>query len=162
MSDHLTNNESSADSRAVILAAIPHRAPFLFVDEILTWTDEEIVCAYRFKEDEFFFAGHYPNSPIVPGVVLCESAMQAGAVYMTRFFSEADGESGKVPVVGRMNDVKFRQLVRPGDRVEQRVSLKEKIAGVYMLRAKVTCEGKTVVTFDFAVTTTDQPSKDAV
>ncbi|MBQ9813961.1 MAG: beta-hydroxyacyl-ACP dehydratase [Thermoguttaceae bacterium] len=156
--NNVTKNESFFDSRAAILAAIPHRPPFLFIDEIVTWTDDEIVCAYRFKQNEFFFAGHYPGFPIVPGVVLCESAMQAGAIYMTRLFSDEDRKAGKVPVVGRMNDVKFKQLVRPGDRVEQRVSLKEKIAGVYMLRAKVTVEGKTVVTFDFAVTMADRPS----
>ncbi|MBP5622231.1 MAG: beta-hydroxyacyl-ACP dehydratase [Thermoguttaceae bacterium] len=158
--DNVLKNESFFESRAAILAAIPHRPPFLFIDEIVTWTDDEIVCAYRFKHDEFFFAGPYPNFPIVPGVVLCESAMQAGAIYMTRLFNDEDRRAGKVPVVGRMNDVKFKQLVRPGDRVELRVSLKEKIAGVFMLRAKVTCEGKTAVTFDFAVTMAERPAEE--
>lgn len=148
-----TNSESFFDSRAAILAAIPHRPPFLFVDAILSWTDEAIECSYRFKENEYFFDGHYPGSPIVPGVILCESAMQAGAIYMTRLFSEEEnGSSDKMPVVGRMNDVKFKQIVRPGDTIVQRVSLKEKVMNVYMLRAKVTCNGKPVVTFDFAVT----------
>ncbi|MBQ9875233.1 MAG: beta-hydroxyacyl-ACP dehydratase [Thermoguttaceae bacterium] len=144
--------ESFFDSRAAILAAIPHRPPFLFVDKILSWTDEEIVCSYRFKNDEFFFQGHYPNYPIVPGVVLCEAAMQAGAIYMTRLFDEEDRKTGKMPVVGRMNDVKFKQFVRPGDVIESRVSLKEKLGGVFMLSAKVSREGKTLVSFNFAVT----------
>ena len=151
------NSESFFESRAAILAAIPHRPPFLFVDAIQTWTEEEIVCSYTFKEDEYFFEGHYPGSPIVPGVILCESAMQAGAVFMTRLFSDEDRRSGKVPVVGRINDVKFKQIVLPGDTIEQHITLKEKVMNVYMLRAKVTCKGKTAVMFEFAVTMTERP-----
>ena len=137
-------------SKEAILAAIPHRPPFLFVDEIREWSDEEIVCVYRFKEDEFFFAGHYPGAPIVPGVVLCEAAMQAGAIFTSRLIAaqEAenaengeDGQTGEPgvelkPVVGRINDVKFKQ----------------KMAAAYFLKAKVYCEGKLAVSFEFAVT----------
>ena len=154
-----SSGESFFDSRAAILSAIPHRPPFLFVDRIKSWTDEEIVCSYRFKPTESFFAGHYPNSPIVPGVILCESAMQAGAIFLTRRFSDEDRSAGKVPVVGRMTDVKFRNLVRPDEKIEQRVTLKEKIAGVFILKAKVTCQGKTVLAFDFAVTMIDRPEE---
>lgn len=150
-------------SKEAILAAIPHRAPFLFVDEIREWSDEEIVCAYRFKEDEFFFAGHYPGAPIVPGVVLCEAAMQAGAIFTSRLIAAQDagnGEDGQTgepgvelkPVVGRINDVKFKRIVRPGETVELRVSFKEKMAAAYFLKAKVYCEGKLAVSFEFAVT----------
>lgn len=150
-----SRDESYFNSRTAILAAIPHRPPFLFVDNILTWTDEEIVCSYQFKQDEFFFAGHYPNYPIVPGVVLCEAAMQAGAIYMTRLFSDDDRKAGKIPVVGRLNDVKFKRLVRPLDTVELRVAFKERVANVFMLRAKVLCDGALAVSFDFAVTMTE-------
>jgi len=153
--DDLTQ-EPGFDSRAAILAAIPHRAPFLFVDEIRSWTNEEIVCAYRFKEDEYFFKGHYPEKPIVPGVVLCESAMQVGAILMTRAFDDASQFSGKSPVVGRMNDVKFKRIVRPGEQIEQRVKLQEKMGGVYLMNAKVMCEGKLAVSFNFAVTLAEQ------
>ena len=147
-------------SKEAILAAIPHRAPFLFVDEIREWSDEEIVCAYRFKEDEFFFAGHYPGAPIVPGVVLCEAAMQAGAIFTSRLIAAQEAENGEnsengvelKPVVGRINDVKFKRIVRPGETVELRVSFKEKMAAAYFLRAKVYCEGKLAVSFEFAVT----------
>lgn len=150
-------------SKEAILAAIPHRPPFLFVDEIREWSDEEIVCAYRFKEDEFFFAGHYPGAPIVPGVVLCEAAMQAGAIFTSRLIAKQEAENGEdgqtgepgvelKPVVGRINDVKFKRIVRPGETVELRVSFKEKMAAAYFLKAKVYCEGKLAVSFEFAVT----------
>ncbi|MBR4976532.1 MAG: hypothetical protein IKY61_05710, partial [Thermoguttaceae bacterium] len=56
------------------------------------------------------------------------------------------------PVVGRINDVKFKRIVRPGETVELRVSFKEKMAAAYFLKAKVYCEGKLAVSFEFAVT----------
>ena len=153
----MAQEETFFDSRAAILAAIPHRPPFLFVDEVLTWTDSEIVCAYRFKENEFFFEGHYPGAPIVPGVILCESAMQAGAIFATKIFRDEERSPDKMPVVGRMTDVKFKRIVRPGERVEQHISFKERMGSAYYLRAKVLCDGKLAVSFEFAVTTTERP-----
>ncbi len=151
----MPQEESYFDSRAAILASIPHRPPFLFIDSIQSWTDDEIVCAYTFKGDEFFFKGHYPNSPIVPGVILCEAAMQAGAIFTSKLL-DSETAQGKVPVVGRMNEVKFRNIVRPGQLVELKVTFKERMASAYIFRAKVSCESKTAVTFEFIVTMTEQ------
>jgi 3-hydroxyacyl-[acyl-carrier-protein] dehydratase len=61
-------------SQAEIEAAIPHRPPFLLIDEIVEQTDNRIVCRKTFSGDEYFFAGHYPGFPITPGVLLCEAA----------------------------------------------------------------------------------------
>ena len=63
-----------------IKAAIPHREPFLLVDEIVEQSDNRIVCRKRFTGDEFWYRGHYPQFPLTPGVLLVEAAMQAGAV----------------------------------------------------------------------------------
>ena len=63
-------------------AAIPHREPFLLVDEIVERAEARIVCSKTFSGREDFFAGHYPGHPIVPGVLLCEAAMQAGAILL--------------------------------------------------------------------------------
>jgi 3-hydroxyacyl-[acyl-carrier-protein] dehydratase len=134
-------------SLEAIKAAIPHREPFLLVDEIVEQSEKRIVCRKKFTGDEFWYAGHYPKFPLAPGVLLCEAAMQAGAVLLAKHTAE---ESGGVPVVTRMNNVKFKQMVRPGDTIELEVEITERMAGVYFLAAKVTVGGKPAVTFDFA------------
>lgn len=133
-----------------ILNAIPHRPPFLYVDTIVQWLEDGIICRKTFNSDEYFFAGHYPDFPLVPGVILCESAMQAGAIYLSRLIqNESDGKK-RVPVATRINEVKFKRMVRPGDTVEMEIRLKEKLANAYFLSACVSVDGKNAVRFEFA------------
>jgi 3-hydroxyacyl-[acyl-carrier-protein] dehydratase len=134
-------------SREQILAAIPHRPPMLLLDEIAEWQPERIVCRKTFQADEWFFQGHYPQFPLVPGVLLCEAAMQAGAVLLSKT-PRGDG----VPVAGRLNDVKFKRMVRPGDTIEIEAQLNERMGDAFFLSGKVMCEGKVAVTLNFAVT----------
>jgi 3-hydroxyacyl-[acyl-carrier-protein] dehydratase len=136
-------------SRQQIYEAIPHREPFLLVDEILQWTDGRILCTKTFTGREDFFAGHYPGFPLVPGVLLCEAAMQCGAILLSRHLA---GMEGKVPVATRMNDVRFKRMVRPGETLRMEVTLNERLADAFFLTAKVTVEGKMAVRFEFACT----------
>ncbi|MGA2035795.1 MAG: beta-hydroxyacyl-ACP dehydratase, partial [Thermoguttaceae bacterium] len=85
-------------SRDEIYAAIPHRAPFLLVDEILDRDATHITCIKTFSGAEDFFAGHYPGYPLVPGVLLCEAAMQSGAILLSQYFA---GAEGRLPVATR-------------------------------------------------------------
>jgi 3-hydroxyacyl-[acyl-carrier-protein] dehydratase len=133
-------------SQSEIQSAIPHRPPMLLVDEIVEQSEDRIVCRKTFHAGEFFFQGHYPGYPLVPGVILCESAMQAGAILLSRFVAEEGG----VPVATRMNEVKFKQMVRPGDTVEMTVELTERLGGAFFLKARTTKDGKTAVSFEFA------------
>jgi 3-hydroxyacyl-[acyl-carrier-protein] dehydratase len=135
-------------SREAIQRAIPHREPFLLLDEIVEQTDKRIVCRKQFTGEEFWYRGHYPEFPITPGVLLCEAAMQAGAVLLAKYVAGAPG----VPVATRMNNVRFKSMVRPGDTVDLEVELTEQLAGAFFLNAKVTVGDRTAVTFDFACT----------
>ncbi|MBN2580588.1 MAG: 3-hydroxyacyl-ACP dehydratase FabZ [Pirellulales bacterium] len=130
-----------------ILAAIPHRPPFLLVDEVLERTETRIVGRKTFTGEEDFFAGHYPGAPLVPGVLLCEAAMQCGAILLSASFS---GEKAKVPVVTRMNDVRFKRMVRPGEALRLEVELVERLGGAFFLSAQATVEGQLAVRFNFA------------
>ena len=152
-----------------ILNAIPHRPPFLYVDTIVERKEDGIVCRKTFEPDEYFFAGHYPNFPLVPGVILCEAAMQAAAVFLSEKLKDGNevSEANEVtlsrnsqlatrnsqsPVATRINDVKFKKMVRPGDTIEITVTLKEKLSNAYFLSANVTVDGKTAARLEFAVT----------
>lgn len=132
---------------AAIKSAIPHREPFLLIDEIVEQSDNHIVCRKRFTGEEFWYRGHYPEFPLTPGVLLLESAMQAGAVLLATVVAD---NPDKVPVVSRINNVKFKAMVRPGNTVILDVELTERLAGAYFMSAKVTVDGKIAVTFDFA------------
>ena len=74
-----------------IKAAIPHREPFLLIDEIVEQSENRIVCRKTFTGDEFWYAGHYPKFPLTPGVLLCEAAMQAGAVLLSKYAADGAG-----------------------------------------------------------------------
>ncbi|MGE3410515.1 MAG: 3-hydroxyacyl-ACP dehydratase FabZ family protein [Pirellulales bacterium] len=135
---------------AAIQAAIPHRPPFLLVDEIVRQEDASIHCRKHFAGDEYFFAGHYPDYPIVPGVLLCEAAMQAGAILLSR--QTAAAGPGRVPVATRMNDIRFKRIVRPGETIDIEVELTERLADAFFLKGKVSVEGKVAARLEFACT----------
>jgi 3-hydroxyacyl-[acyl-carrier-protein] dehydratase len=141
-------------SRQEIYDAIPHREPFLLVDEILERGQERIVCTKVFTGDEDFFAGHYPGFPLVPGVLLCEAAMQCGAILLAPHLAAAEG---KVPVATRISDVRFKRMVRPGETIRMEVELVQRLADAFFLKAKATVDGKLAVRFEFACTAAEKP-----
>ena len=133
-----------------ILESIPHREPFLLVDEIVEQDEKAIVCRKTFTGDEFWFGGHYPEYPLVPGVLLCEAALQAGAILLSQRIDSED--EARMPVATRLNNVRFKQMVRPGDTVEIQVTLTERVSDAFYLTGKVTVEGKIAARLDFACT----------
>jgi 3-hydroxyacyl-[acyl-carrier-protein] dehydratase len=137
-----------------IQSAIPHRKPMLLVDEVLQMTDDSIVCRKTFLDTEFFVQGHYPNLPIVPGVILCECALQSGAILLSRFTPR----EGAIPVATRLDNVKFKQMVRPGDRVTIEVHLKEVVSTAYFMTGKLSVDGKLAARLDFACSVAPPPA----
>lgn len=137
-----------ATSRSLIEAAIPHRSPMLLVDEVVQQSDNSIHCRKTFSDDEFFVQGHFPGYPLVPGVILCECALQSGAILLARHASQ----DGSLPVATRLDGVKFKQMVRPGDTIDIHVSLGEVVSTAYFLTGKVMLHGKIAVRLEFACT----------
>ena len=136
-----------------ILKAIPHRPPFLFVDSIVELTDTKIKTTRKARADEEFFKGHYPGNPIMPGVLVCEAIFQSGAILLSRIIGQV-GEG--VPVLARINNAKFKNMVKPGDTLEIEAEIAEKVSNVYFLKGRASVDGKTAVTVEFAVTLTNK------
>ena len=137
-------SEATLMDRAQIEARIPHRPPMLLVDRVLEKSERHLVGEYTFPPDAYFFQGHYPDYPLVPGVILCEACMQCGAILLSDYAGEG------VPVATRMNDVRFRKMVRPGDTVRMRVDLVERMANAFFMQGKITRGSEVVLRFEFA------------
>ncbi len=122
---------------------LPHRPPFLFVDELAAL--EPGVSAtglWRLTGDEAFFAGHFPERPTLPGVLMCEALAQvAGIAILTSGLYP-----GKLGLFGGIDSARFRRQVGPGDTLELSISLSRlsarggKATGIASLAGKVACE----------------------
>ncbi|MDR2150350.1 MAG: 3-hydroxyacyl-ACP dehydratase FabZ [Spirochaetaceae bacterium] len=103
-----------------IAALLPHREPFLFVNEILKADKEGISARYVFTEDAFFFRGHFPQYPVVPGVILIETMAQSGGAGLCKL-GMVGTESDTLFFLAAVDKVKFRRQVRPGETVRSEI-----------------------------------------
>lgn len=134
---------------------LPHREPFLFLDEVIELTADKITAKRVVRADEPQFRGHYPGRPIMPGVLLCEAVLQAGCYLMIQ---RAGGEKpAGDPVVTRMNEVKFKRMVQPGDELEISAEHLETKMGASFMRGSVKVGGKVAASLEFAVMISERP-----
>jgi 3-hydroxyacyl-[acyl-carrier-protein] dehydratase len=128
-----------------IKTLIPQRPPFLFVDKITNLEDKKIQTSLTITGEEDFFKGHFPGNPIMPGVLLQEALFQSGAALMA-------GKSGSgLGVVTRVQNAKFKNMVRPGDTLEMEVELTDTISNASYMKGTSKVNGKTVLVIEFAV-----------
>ncbi|UCF70551.1 MAG: 3-hydroxyacyl-ACP dehydratase FabZ [candidate division WOR-3 bacterium] len=121
---------------------LPHRPPFLFVDEVMEISEKRILAKKYVREDEYFFKGHFPDEPIMPGVLMVEAIAQAGGVMLLRKYEKA------VPLFMAIENAKFRRIVKPGDTLILEVKLIQergrvvKIAGTARVNDELACEAR--------------------
>ena len=102
---------------------IPQREPFLMIDEVEEYTPGVGAVAYKYvNEDEWYFKGHFPGNPIMPGVLIAESLAQTGAVAIL----SVDENKGKNALFGGINNMKFKKMVVPGDKLKLEVKIIKK------------------------------------
>ena len=138
-----------ADSLEEIYRRIPHRPPFLWVDKIIGQTSDSIETEKLIPVDLDIFAGHYPDHPIMPGVILCEAIFQSGALLISSLLNKEDVSTGQVPVLTRIIGAKFKREVKPGDTIKMRVRFKEKVGPAWFMRGRLQVAGKTAVQVEF-------------
>jgi 3-hydroxyacyl-[acyl-carrier-protein] dehydratase len=146
------------DPSAEVLQAIPHRPPFLWVDEVTERDAERLVTKKWIDPELPVFQGHYPDFPLLPGVLICEALFQTGALLLADKAKDQLAQ-GLVPVLTRVKDTRFRAMVRPGDTLEVEVILEESISKLFHLRGKARVGGKVAVSATFALALAPKPQE---
>jgi 3-hydroxyacyl-[acyl-carrier-protein] dehydratase len=128
-----------------VLAALPHRPPFLFVERIVEQSPTRIVTEWDVRADLPAFAGHFPGEPVLPGVLTAEFCFQSAAL----LFAGAPG--GGLPVLTRIEDARYKKVVRPGETLRAEVTLVETLSNAHWCKAHVTSAGASVLRIGFVV-----------
>ena len=120
---------------------IPQRDPFLMIDEVEEYVPGESAIAYKnVNEQEWYFKGHFPGNPIMPGVLIAESLAQTGAVAILSM----DENKGKNALFGGIDKMKFKRKVVPGDRLKLEVKIIKRKGPIGVGEARATVDEKIV------------------
>jgi 3-hydroxyacyl-[acyl-carrier-protein] dehydratase len=138
-----------------IAALLPHRFPFQFVDRVLEFEDgKRIVALKNVSINEPYFRGHFPEQPVMPGVLICEALAQAGALLAHR---SRDGvQPPQVGVLTGLDRARFRRPVVPGDQLVLEVVLVKRHRPLWKMRGMARVDGHVVAEADFLLMETDR------
>ena len=136
-------------NREELEAAVLTREPYLWLDEVVSIDDDHIHARKYLDPEMELFKAHYIGFPLFPGALQCEAAFQASAVLIARTQSTTDG---CIPVIARVRNVKFRQMVRPGQTIDIVVKRRDVVSSAIKLYGRVSIDGKTTTELEFVAT----------
>ncbi|MGI6727832.1 MAG: 3-hydroxyacyl-ACP dehydratase FabZ [Anaerovoracaceae bacterium] len=123
---------------------LPHRKPMLLIDEAFIEEEGKAIGRYTVQGDEFFLQGHFPDNPVVPGVILCEMMAQTCGVLMSK------RSEGKTPFFTSLNKVRFKNPVRPGETIEFHCEIAKTKPPFFFAKGKGFVLGKLCVEGEFS------------
>ena len=129
-----------------ILGLLPHRYPFLLIDRVLEITDDKVVALKNVSINEPYFQGHFPGTPVMPGVLQIEAMAQAGGILATRLVTF--DPATHVMLFMAIDAVKFRRRVVPGDQLHVEVVPLRK-GKIVKMKGEIRCDGQVVSSAEF-------------
>lgn len=131
---------------------IPQSPPFLLLNQVTDFTDQSLIGEYMFSSDEEFLKGHFPGDPIIPGVLMCECCLQAGAVLMSL---KNKGQIKGKAIVTKMDKVKFKNFLLPNQLMTIQVNIIETIEQYILMKGKISHKENVIMTMEFMVGVTN-------
>jgi 3-hydroxyacyl-[acyl-carrier-protein] dehydratase len=133
---------------ADIMEYLPHRPPMLLLDRVVEYTENTIVAEKTVTGDEFFFQGHFPGNPMMPGVMIVEAIAQAGALLAA--LNDLFDTNTELLAFAGMNDVKFRRPVTPNETLRVFAEIVKHRRNLYKFAGRVEVEGVLVTQLTFS------------
>jgi len=125
---------------------LPHREPFLFIDEVLDIKENTQIHATKYiSNEEYFLQGHFPNNPIFPGVIIIEALGQASGILGFVSMNKTP-EQGSIYVLAGVDKVRFRKRVRPGDNIDLYSKVISEKRGIWKFECRAELEGELICT----------------
>jgi 3-hydroxyacyl-[acyl-carrier-protein] dehydratase len=139
-----TSNLTAKD----ILKNLPHRAPFIFIDKVVSVSDDTIEALKLVSFNEPYFQGHFPSQPVMPGVLMIEAMAQAAGIFMVCQKGVEISEQ-KPFYLASVKQARFKQVVTPGDTIVFKVKLEKHRGAVWQFTAEALVDGTTVAQAEF-------------
>ena len=134
---------------------LPHRYPFLLVDRITELEEERIVGLKNVTANEPFFVGHFPDFPVMPGVLITECMAQVAGVLVLKSIPD---RHSKLVLLASVDEAKFRRPVRPGDQLRIEMKMVSRKSNICKMTGKVTVDGVVVAEATLMCVLRDKPT----
>lgn len=126
-----------------VLKHLPHRYPFLLIDKVVELEVGKFLVAIKnVTFNEPFFTGHFPQQPVMPGVLILEALAQAGAVLAYKSIGKLPGENGPMFFLAGIDNARFRRVVEPGDQLRLEVTFIRSKRGVWVIEGSASVDGE--------------------
>nr|WP_240739331.1 3-hydroxyacyl-ACP dehydratase FabZ [Marinitoga lauensis] len=129
-----------------IMEILPHRYPFLLVDGVIEITENKIIAYKNVSINEPYFTGHFPDYPIMPGVLIIEGLAQTAGLLLMK-----DLKENSIPLFLGIDKARFKKEVRPGDKLIYEIEVLQEKMGMFKLKATAKVENKTVTSSELMV-----------
>lgn len=129
-----------------IIKMLPHRYPFLMIDKVLEYTEESLVGVKNVTVNEPCFMGHFPENPVMPGVLITEAIAQAGAILA--YLKSKSSPRDYLFFLAGVDNAKFKQMVIPGDQLILEVQIVGNKANFWKIHGEAKVDGKLVCSVD--------------